>query len=238
MPHDHVAAGGSTGPGSILEQLLRDPRNGNRFGRLRYPAGAYICHAGDAGDRCFFIRRGRAAVLLDTGHSERIILNIVGPGDTFGELALLRADHVRTATIQALDEVETVMIRRHEFEALRREEPRLDDVLLAALADRVYELSGRLSELASVSKKAIVHRCLLRLGRAFDALGPGGIIPLSQTDVASVAGVGLRTTTDVLKRARDDGLLVTRRGSIEVLDWDAVRQRADFRPYGLNSTKL
>lgn len=238
MSHDHAAAGGSAGPGSILEHLLQHPRNSSRFGRLRYAAGAYICHAGDAGDSCFFIRRGRAAVLLDTGHSERIILNIVGPGDTFGELALLRADHVRTATIQALDEVEAIMIRRHEFDALRREEAQLNDVLLAALADRVHELSGRLSELASVSKKAIVHRCLLRLGGVFEALRPGGIIPLSQTDVASVAGVGLRTTTEVLKRARDDGLLVTRRGSIEVLDWDAVRQRADFRPYGSNPTRL
>ncbi len=207
---------------------MRDPDCPVKWRKQRFRAGQWIWLAGDRGDHWYFIKRGRAAVLIGTGTSDPITLNILGPGDAFGELALLRSDEVRTAHIQALDTVDTVALSREEFTSLRRSEPLLTDVLLAALAERIHELSARLSELATMSKTAVVHRCLIRLGRRFDALHAGGVLPMSQAQLASVAGVGLRTTSSVLSAARAEGLLRTGHRRIEVLDWEGVRRRAEL----------
>jgi CRP/FNR family cyclic AMP-dependent transcriptional regulator len=63
-----------------------------------YPRGSIVLHEGDVGDMLYFIRKGRVKVVLIHREGREVILNILKPGDCFGEMAVF--DHMpRSATI-------------------------------------------------------------------------------------------------------------------------------------------
>ena len=87
-------------PESLLERLAREATP------VHIPAGAPIVREGEIGDRFYVIRSGTVSILGRT----------FGPGDGFGEIALLR-DVPRTATASAVTDVELVALEREPFVA-------------------------------------------------------------------------------------------------------------------------
>ena len=78
-----------------------------------HPAGAVIIKQGDVGDKFYIIRSGHVEVEKETeGKTE--ILTTLGPGDFFGELALLRKTR-RAATIKAIEKVELLTLSKEIF---------------------------------------------------------------------------------------------------------------------------
>jgi hypothetical protein len=77
-----------------------------RMQSRRFPGGAPIVTLGEVGDRFYVLASGHAEVRMPGNDSHTL-----GPGDSFGEIALLR-DVRRTATVTALEEVETLAIDR------------------------------------------------------------------------------------------------------------------------------
>jgi MFS family permease len=82
-----------------------------RMQSRRFPGGAPIVTLGEVGDRFYVLASGHAEVRMPGNDSHTL-----GPGDSFGEIALLR-DVRRTATVTALEEVETLAIDRDVFVA-------------------------------------------------------------------------------------------------------------------------
>jgi MFS family permease len=74
-----------------------------------YPTGATVVEEGAPGDRFEVVREGRAAV-----HVRGVERRVLGPGDGFGEIALLR-DVPRTATVTALSDLTTLALERSDF---------------------------------------------------------------------------------------------------------------------------
>ena len=89
-------------PPATLEQLA------NALEIVRVPAGADVVRRGDVGHNFFVIGEGSAEVVVD-GASRPI-----GPGDSFGEIALLR-DVPRTATVRAVTALTLYALERDEF---------------------------------------------------------------------------------------------------------------------------
>jgi len=84
--------------------------------RERHPTGAEIVRQGDAGDRFYVVHEGQAEVIATT-EGKRQRLRLLGPGDYFGEIALL-LDVPRTATVRALTPLEVFSLGRADFESL------------------------------------------------------------------------------------------------------------------------
>jgi MFS family permease len=82
-----------------------------RLGRSRVPAQTDVFRQGDPGDGFYVIESGRVAVLDDGQEIRRL-----GPGDAFGEIALLRAVP-RTATVRALEDTELASLSGPQFVA-------------------------------------------------------------------------------------------------------------------------
>jgi predicted MFS family arabinose efflux permease len=90
-------------PAPTLERLA------SRLVRLEFPAAAVIAAEGDPGDRFYILAEGQ----VEVRKGDRL-LNTLGPGDFFGEIALLR-DVPRTATVAAVTPVTVYALDREEF---------------------------------------------------------------------------------------------------------------------------
>lgn len=197
-----------------------------RCTRRRYPAGAYVFHAGEAGDTLHLVVSGWIAVQVGGGLGEPVTVSVLGRHELFGELALIHPDHRRTATIQTITRTETLVLRRDDFEELRTSVPSVDRFLVALLVRQVTRLTEQVVELAELPVAARVYRRLLQLGRAFEVEDTKKPILINQSQVASMAGAKLRATNSVLTSAQLDGVVALGRRRIIVLDWAQLRRRA------------
>src|SRR3982751_6448625 len=116
-------------PEDDVRRLLAIARR-RRFGR-----NEVVFHEHDPADTLHLIVKGRFAVRTQTRLGDSAILAVLGPGQCFGELALLGDDEARrSATIQALEAAETNSIHRLDFDRLTREHPDVREVMIAILA--------------------------------------------------------------------------------------------------------
>jgi CRP/FNR family cyclic AMP-dependent transcriptional regulator len=95
-------------------------------------AGSDVVVQGESGVGFFVILDGQAAVTVDG--SERRTL---GPGDYFGEVALLNQDAIRSATVTASTDLDLAGITSWQFRPLVHEEPEIAVQLMATLAERL-----------------------------------------------------------------------------------------------------
>ncbi len=217
----------SNGEATLLTSL--DPRDRvavtQRCTRLRYERGAYLFHAGEAGDALHFILKGRVSILAGVG-GDPVILAIMGKGEVVGEQALLSDAGLRTATAKALEPTETMRLRKAEFDELRRQNPAIERLLVNILAGQVRRLTNQVHELVNVPATTRIYRRLVDLAELYEVAHDGGDIPVTQDQVASMAGVRLRITNRVLNDAKAAGLVSTANRRITVENWDELRRRA------------
>lgn len=212
---------------SLDDEAFRQIRQ--RCTRVRFGADAYIFHAGEAGDTLYIIDTGHVAVLAPSSVGEATTVAVLGPGDTFGELALVGASHRRSATIQTLTTTEVFVLSRAEFEHARRSYPAVDRYLIDVLATQVLRLTDRVSEATALPAAERIFRRLIEAARAFGVLGTDRPVLLTQAQLASMAGASLRAAQEVLGDARKAGIIAGTRRRLVVLDWAQVYRRARLR---------
>lgn len=122
---------------AALERYLR---GGLGARVVKYAAGARIVSEGEAGDAAFLITRGRCRVFKTAAGGERRVLREVGPGEVFGEIAVIRSEP-RTASVEALDDVTVQVIGRDEFAKGLAYHPWLERIV-QVLTERVKELDA------------------------------------------------------------------------------------------------
>lgn len=207
-------------PEAARRRLMAEGRR-RRFGR-----GEVVFHEGDPGDSLHVVLKGHVAIKVTTLLGDVATLTILGPDASFGEGALLGGG-VRTASAVAVESAETLQVGAALFEELRREEPGVERLLTAVLADQVRRLSTHLAEALFAPADQRVLRRLLHVGELYaTAADPKPEIPLTQDDLAQLAGTTRPTANRVLKAAEADGLVALSRGKVRLVDLDALRRRA------------
>ena len=186
-----------------------------------------VCHAGDPADSIHLVTDGHLSVRVTLASGDTALINVLGPGTYFGELALLRADRVRTATITALEPAGTLAINAAAFRRLCESRPQVEHALTATLADRIDELSQRLLETMYVGLDRRLYRTLVDL--AADYRSPDGeiVIPLTQTQLADLTGGTRPSVNQVLQRLVEQRILTVGRGRVEVLDLERLNVKAN-----------
>jgi CRP/FNR family transcriptional regulator, cyclic AMP receptor protein len=192
----------------------------------RFARGEVVFHEGDPGESLHLVQSGRFAVRVSVPSGDTATLSVLVPGEAFGELALLRDSHDRTATIVALEASSTLALSRQDFVALRRASPGVEQLLVETLARRVDELSKALLEALYVGVDRRVIRRLVDLAAAYEEPGAGTVtIPITQDDLAGMAGATRPTVNQVLQRLAADGTVALGRVRIELLDVPGLRRR-------------
>ena len=212
----------------VLASLPPDERRTLAAGlrRRAYRRDEVIFHQGDPADTLHLIAAGHAGVRVTLPGGEFVVVAILGPGDAFGELALVGEPRPRSATLVALERCETLSLGRDEFERLRSAYPGVDRFLVDLLARRVDKLNTRLLEALFVPAERRVLRRLLDLCELYPADGQGIVIPVTQETLASLAGTTRPTANQVLRRMVASGMLTVSRSQIVVLDRAGLHQRA------------
>ena len=100
-------------------------------------------------------------------------------------------------------------------------------MLLELLASRIEKLSSSLLEALYVGADSRVMRQLLAVGRTYQGEQPGPVIvPLTQHDLAGMAGTTRPTVNQVLQRLMTANIIALGRGRIEILDVEGLQRRS------------
>lgn len=196
--------------------------------RRRFARGEVVFHQDDPADTLHLVDKGRFAVRGIGQRGDAVMLSVVGPGDMFGELALVDGEASRrSATVSALEGGETLSIHKIDFDRLRRQQPETAQVLIAVLAGQVRRLSKLVTEAHYVSAEKRVRRRLLEVAAHWDPEEgeETAIVPLTQDDLADLAGTSRATVNRVLRQEQEKGAIVLRRGKTEVVDREALERR-------------
>jgi CRP-like cAMP-binding protein len=214
--------------GSLLDRLSdEDRRSVTQIAvRRRYRKDDSVFHAGDVGDTLHLITKGRVAIQVVTPAGDVATLAILGSGETFGELALVREDATRSATVVALEALETLTIRRVDVERLRATSPAMERFLVEVLAAQVIRLTELLIEAHFVSAEKRVVRRLAAVANRYIGEDGAVCVPLTQEELAGLAGSTRPTANRVLRGLAADGIVRLSRSRIEVLELAALERRA------------
>ena len=194
--------------------------------RRRFARGEIVFHHGDPADTLHLIVRGYFAARLETRLGDTVTMSVHGPGDAFGELALLESDQSRSSTVAALSAAETYAVRRDDFSRLRQEYPGVNEVLARLLAQRVRRTTELLTEALFVSAELRVLRRLAELASLYGAQARDTVVPLTQLELAQLAGTSRATVNRVLRREPQQGTVSLGRNRITVVDPVRLAARA------------
>src|SRR5690348_10128390 len=181
----------------------------------KFRRGETIFHQGDPGDALFVVDKGSVKVVLPSDEgAEPAIVAILGPGEFFGELAILDgAPH--SATIVAVEPTETLVLHRDAFLGLIDSDAGLRRALLASLAVEIRRLTGHVEDLHFLDLPGRLASRILRLAESPGAERDGSTIriswPYTQSELAGMIGGSRQSVNRMLADLVDQGLVRTER---------------------------
>lgn len=153
-------------------------------------------------------------------NGEEAVLTVVGPGDLFGEMALLDGGP-RSATVIPLEPVETYALRRQDFLRLLRTSPSAVEGLLEALARTIRRLSDQVTNLMFLDLRSRLVKQLLELAANHGRRMNGGVeieIELTQEELAGMIGATRARVNNVLVFFESQGAIARRGRRLVILD--------------------
>jgi len=182
--------------------------------RRVHEEGAVIFMRGDPGDSLCGVVTGRVRISTAREGGKEVFLNLLGPGDAFGEIALLDGKP-RTATATAITRTELTVIRREPFLSLLHAEPRLSDHLIQLLCQRVRWTAELTEDSALLSVPARIAKRLVSLARLQGReTADGTRVTLSQEELAQFLGISRQIVNQHLQAWKAKGWILSGRGNL------------------------
>ena len=193
-----------------------------RFSRVAvsrsFPAGTRVFHEGDRSDACYIVCEGSFRVTREHSDGRAITLATLGPGEVFGELAMLDGD-LRSASAEALSDGELLALPATDVKGLLTRHPEIALKLVAALVRRLREANERISRQSFQTVPSRVAGVLTQLVTETRS-GEGGevTIRMNQADLAQLAGTSRESVSRFLADLERAGVVRSGRGRVTVLD--------------------
>jgi CRP-like cAMP-binding protein len=191
----------------------------------RFEAGAIVFKEGDEGSTCYIVRSGRARAIREHPDGRSITLAHFGPGDIFGEMAMLDGER-RSATVEATEETEAVAILSADMHRLLRDHPDMSVKLITALGRRLRHTNERLARQSFQTVQSRVAAALAQLvatARESDQDAGGDVlITATQAELAQLAGSSRESASRFLAVLERAGIITQGRGRLTVHDAEAL----------------
>jgi len=184
----------------------------------RYAKDHVIFQEGDAGTALYVIVEGRVRIARSSPDGRERTIILLGPGDFFGELALLDGG-ARSEDAIVHEDSELLLVPREDFLAFLLEQPQVSMSLLVALSQRLRRTSQLVNDAAFFDVRARLARILLELAQAEDPENPDRVVPrLTQAELAAMVGVTRESINKWMRFYERRGTLARRGGRWVVVD--------------------
>ena len=187
-----------------------------------------MCHEGDPATHLYVLVTGWVKILSVTADGQERVLALRGNGDVVGELSGEMTGH-RTATLQAIDPVHALIVGYERFTSFLEANPGAARAYRHVMTQRWGDAAGMLRRHPLTSGAQRLAALLLELaGRHGTATGDtiDVAMPLSQEELASLAGTSRATVARAFKNWRDRGFVRTGQKHIIIIDLGALRKIA------------
>jgi CRP-like cAMP-binding protein len=196
---------------------------------------------GDPGDGLFAVLSGQIKISTLSESGKEVVLNILGPGEIFGEIALLDGK-ARTANAHAIGASELLVLPRPDFLRFLERHPQVSWRLLDVLCARLRWVSESYEDVVFKRLANRLAKKLVVLAEHFgetgeegqagdgDAAGSGGrriALPLPQQELANIVGATRESVNKQMRLWEDTGLIAYDQGRITVLDLARLAEIAE-----------
>jgi len=178
--------------------------------RREFVRDEVIFAVNEAGDGLYVIAGGRVKVCVSSSGGKELILATLGPGQFFGEMALLD-DAPRSASVVAQLPTLAYRIKRDEFEKLLEQHPGIARKLLRELSLRLRRSNAQMESLATLDVVGRLARYFISLAKQHgQILGNGWVAVRRPThqDIANSIGTSRETVTRLINDLEQRGLVV------------------------------
>lgn len=205
---------------SELDELIASSRE------RRVSRGTLIFSKGDPGSFMLAVLSGLIRVGTVSVEGREVTLNVIGPGEIVGEIALLDGK-ARSADTVAAEDTTMMVIERGVFLPFLLRHEGLVERMLVVLCDRLRRTSTALEDIALFSLQARLAKVLLKLGHDYGRPVASGVridLKLSQRDLSNLVASSRESVNKQLKVWRDAGMIDLDAGHVVLCDKDALRK--------------
>ena len=186
----------------------------------QFARGDELFREGDPGDALLVIVEGRVKIFKSTASGKQIILEIFGPGEPLGAVAVYE-ELPFPASALALEDTTCIRVEARGFYRLLEQHPALVRGLLSGLSLRIAELTRRLSELTGGRVETRFARLFLKLAEQMGREEQGGTfvpMPLARQELADLTGTTIETCIRIMSRWEKENVVHTAKEGFVILD--------------------
>jgi CRP-like cAMP-binding protein len=194
----------------------------------RYPAGEEIYAKGSPGQSMMVVLRGTAKMCSGSLDGKEIVLNIMHPGEIFGEIAILDGKE-RSADAVAMNDCELLVINRRDFLPMLEKHADICMLLLLILCQRLRQTSEQVEDILFRDLEARIAKNLLHLAETSGRDSKEGVsvdLHLSQRELGNIAGGSRESVNKHLQSWHKAGWIELGKGSIVIRDIAAIERLA------------
>lgn len=198
-----------------------------QIGRQSFRKGTLLFRRGETGDALYIIIRGQIRIFASTRKGNEITLALLGPGEFFGEMALLDRQP-RSANAEATEDTELHILQRDNFFSFLMHKESALRAILYALSRRLRRTDDLLTEACFLQ---ISHRLARKLVELSETVAAAEGAPASynicttQRELAGMIGATRESVNKELNILRRKGLVQTSRSRITVRDLERLKRR-------------
>ena len=198
----------------------------------RYRARDYVFMEGDPALWFCLVKSGRVRIVRHSRTGKDVVLELLGPGEVFGGVAVFE-NRPYPAAAQAIEASVVLKVHAEAILPLSERHPSVIRELALTIGRRLRAAHDSVKALAVDPVEARLAAMLLRLGEREGTRGKQGLtLPfhLTRQSLADMTGTTVETTIRILSRWLKEGLLLDEGGRLVLKSLDALRERARGEP--------
>jgi CRP/FNR family transcriptional regulator, cyclic AMP receptor protein len=188
--------------------------------------GSALFAKGDPGHSLYAVISGSVKMSISSADGRSAILNIIGPGEIFGEIALLDGG-VRSSDAIANTNCEMFVIDRREFIPFVRSQPALAMKFIELLCGRLRWTSDQVEQIILQNLPGRLASALIRLSEKHTQEPAGRTIAITQQEISEMVGMTRESINKQLRSWAARGWVRLEHGAIVVLKDEPLRQLAE-----------
>jgi CRP-like cAMP-binding protein len=188
-----------------------------------------VFHKGDRGSQLYVVVTGRLKALATSPEGNDVVFNVMGPGEVFGEVALL-SEFPRSATVRAIERCELLVLEPPRLPRVPAPHPDVAIRMLTVLVERLVRVSEFVEDVQFLNLPVRLAKKLLLFSERYGREGEGGAVKidlkLSQEEWGDLVGTTRESINKQLRTWGDEGLIRVDAGYVTLLRPEAIERLA------------